>query len=64
VLVTGNICHQNKDSGIAIVTSAHVLVQSNACYANTNGIRLAGSTDPGRNLIGANMLYNGTDLKR
>jgi parallel beta-helix repeat protein len=68
VVVTDNLCHRNNNSGIQIVNSRHVLVQANACYDNTNGIGLfsrEGLTNPGRHVIGVNMLYdNDEDLQQ
>jgi parallel beta-helix repeat protein len=68
VVVTDNLCHHNNNSGIAVVNSSHVLVQANACYENMNGIGLfnrEGLKDPGRHVIGVNMLYDNdqADLK-
>jgi parallel beta-helix repeat protein len=68
VVVTDNLCDRNNNSGIQIVNSRHVLVQANACHDNTNGIGLFsrdGLTNPGRHVIGVNMLYdNDEDLQQ
>ncbi len=67
-MVTDNLCHHNHNSGIQVVNSSHVLVQANACYQNTNGIGLFSREDlkdPGRHVIGVNMLYdNDQDLRQ
>jgi hypothetical protein len=62
VVVTDNVCSDNqKGSGIQLVSSSHVLVQGNTCFANRNGIGLfsdADVTDPGHHVIGINLLYH------
>jgi parallel beta-helix repeat protein len=64
VVVTDNLRHHNNSSGIAVVNSLHVLVQSNACFQNTNGIGIFNRPDLkdlGRHLIGVNMTYDDDD---
>jgi parallel beta-helix repeat protein len=68
VVITDNLCHHNNNSGIAVVNSLHVLVQSNACFRNADGIGIFNRPDlkdSGRHLIGPNMLYDNDeyDLK-
>lgn len=67
--LTGRKCVQRNHApwrrpfaGTVINVRDHgVLVQSNACFRNTNGIGIfnrAGLKDSGRHLIGLNMLYD------
>jgi parallel beta-helix repeat protein len=62
VVVTDNLCHHNEKCGIAVVNSAHALVQANACWDNRYGIGLFGHVKgDGGHVIGVNMLYDNDD---
>jgi parallel beta-helix repeat protein len=59
VVVTDNLCHHNEKCGIAVVNSAHALVQANASWDNNFGIGLFGHVDgDGGHVIGVNMLHD------